>query len=278
MQISLLIATINRKAELERLLESLCNQTYKNFHVLIGDQNPLGFLDDVLSTFCDRLQITVVPIQSRGISAARNALLPYIQGDIVAFPDDDCLYLPDTLEKVIDFFRANEHVGGLMGVWGDDEALMQKNIQKFTNNTSIARRAIFFHSETFLQFYKCDVVAKVGKFDVTLGPGTGLPYGGGEDTDYALRALDFAQIRRVTSVRIFHPELAKERAKEKIYAYAYGRMYLLRKHNFPLWFKFVNILFPLYRLLQEDRQCWYFCWHMFVGRLYGLFQKDKLER
>lgn len=36
-------------------------------------------------------------------------------------------------------------------------------------------------------FLRAQVVEKIGKFDETLGPGAGTPWGAGEDTDYYLR-------------------------------------------------------------------------------------------
>ena len=39
---------------------------------------------------------------ARGLSRARNAGLRMIAGDIVSFPDDDCWYPPDLLQRVAD--------------------------------------------------------------------------------------------------------------------------------------------------------------------------------
>ncbi len=36
----------------------------------------------------------------RGLSRARNEALPRLEADVVAFPDDDCEYPDDLLERV----------------------------------------------------------------------------------------------------------------------------------------------------------------------------------
>ena len=43
---SLLIATVRRHAELERLLRSLRGQTLRDMEILIADQNPPALLQD----------------------------------------------------------------------------------------------------------------------------------------------------------------------------------------------------------------------------------------
>lgn len=102
--IDLLIATLGRKGELEQLLISLEGQTYRNFHIYLADQNPPGFLDGMLARHSG-LPLTRIILPSRGVSTARNALLPMAQGELIAFPDDDCWYAPDTLANVVDAFR-----------------------------------------------------------------------------------------------------------------------------------------------------------------------------
>ncbi len=273
MHISLLIATIGRTTELSRLLESICQQSHKRVEVLICDQNPVGYLDNTLAPYRQRLQLQVISSPPVGVSAARNALLPHTKGDILSFPDDDCWYAPDTLEKVVTFFMKYNHVGSLMGIWGDNaENLIAKN--KDFSQSQISEQNLFIRGETYVQFYRRHIINAIGGFDETLGPGTGLPYGCGEDTNYILRAANIAPVWRVPSVHIYHPlPSVRTPNKEKLYAYACGRMYLLRKHNFSLWFKLANIFFPLYRLLCEGPASKQYRWYMFLGRMKGFFSK-----
>ena len=46
--VSMIVATLNRVDELERLLDSLDSQTYKDFEVIVVDQNPDDRLRPVL--------------------------------------------------------------------------------------------------------------------------------------------------------------------------------------------------------------------------------------
>ena len=100
------MATCNRVAPLENLLQSLRNQSYRQFETIIVDQNPEGFLDQLLATFAD-LDLKVIRIAPEGVSNARNVGLLQATKDVVAFPDDDCWYGPATLHKVNDILCAN---------------------------------------------------------------------------------------------------------------------------------------------------------------------------
>lgn len=271
--ISLLVATLNRCEELDRLLSSLHKQRHCHFHIYIADQNPKGFLDVILEPYAARMPITVVPMPACGVSAARNALLPLAKGDIIAFPDDDCWYEPDTLAAAVDFFRQYPSCAALLGSWVESA----KQCSSAASTVPLTRYSAFAGSETYVQFYRREVVQAVGNFDTMLGPGTGLPWGCGEDTDYVLRAIahNFC-VRRAPSVTVHHPRPALSAPLDahlcqKYTNYALGRMFLLRKHHFPLWFKLANVMYPAYRALVEGPSSWAYRWSMFKGRLKGLF-------
>ncbi len=134
-------------------------------------------------------------------------------------------------------------------------------------------KGCFSRAGTCVQFFRSEAVKAAGPFDTVLGPGNGLPYGCGEDTDYLLRVREAGfPVRRVSSVHVFHPEPADSYpSPEKVNAYAAGRMYLLKKHAFPLWFRLANILYPLLRLpfdgARHGIEAVKYRWRMFIGRL-----------
>lgn len=113
MKFSLIVATVGRTSELHRLLTSLDDQTYKNFELIVVDQNLDDRLENVIASFCDRL--TIIHLTSPlGVSRARNAGIQKITGDIVGFPDDDCWYPHDLLQNVIRLLEQG-HCDGVTG-------------------------------------------------------------------------------------------------------------------------------------------------------------------
>ena len=263
---SLIIATLGRKQELVRLLESLTQQTVP-FQLILVDQNPPGYLSAALQPFLSVLPITQLSAAPKGVSVARNIGLTHATGDFIAFPDDDCWYAPDTLACALELFRAHPSCGALLGVW---TASPQTPAPKIMEGV-VSRTGLFQLGGTCVQFYRKKTITGI-QFDPLLGPGTGLPYGCGEDTDYLLHAHALTEVRRYKKIRVFHPAPeANLPPPEKVASYAAGRMYLLKKHNFPIWFVLANILFPLFALplgmLKHGKGWAKYRWQMFKARL-----------
>lgn len=267
---SLIIATVGRKQNLARLFDSLSSQRKKPHQIILVDQNPPEYLASLLERYRSLLDFNVLHTEAKGVSAARNMGLDCATGDIIAFPDDDCWYLPDTLEKVCDIFNATPELDGLIVSWSEQPFRAEGDEQlKTVTFTNAFRRA-----GTLVQFYRKDTLLGV-RYDPLLGPGTGLPYGCGEDTDFLLQVLKKRHIiKRTSNVLVGHPEpdINDPKLIAKTYAYARGRMYLLRKHNLPFCFKLANILYPLGCLLHEGPRTWQYRKAMFWGRLKAFFQ------
>jgi len=271
---SLLVATINRIEPLKELLESLRRQSVGAdvFEVLIADQNPEGFLQALLDDYARYLHIQVVQVPNKGVSQARNALLAHARGQFVAFPDDDCSYEPNTLDQVQRIFDSHLHVHVIQGSWSAPGKACSATASPNALRTWIS---VFYRGETYVQFFRKEAVERIGEFDPVIGPGTGLPYGCGEDTDYLLRALKVGlTVLYAPAVHVRHKEVdvdAARRDTAKIRAYAIGRMYLLYKHKLPLWFQFSVIFYPLLRLFYEGVGAVPYRLVMFRARLKGFF-------
>ena len=78
------------------------------------DQNKDGRLSPILEQY--EKKFSIVRCTSKpGLSHARNVGLKCIAGDVVAFPDDECWYPPELLERVAAFLDAHPNVDGVMG-------------------------------------------------------------------------------------------------------------------------------------------------------------------
>jgi len=240
MKIALIIATINRHDPLIKLLESLRRQTVAISRIIIVDQNPKDFLEGALRTFHD-LPLVRLCVAPCGVSAARNVGIPYVESDdIVGFPDDDCYYANDVLEQVEKFFTRNGINTVVLG-----KRYVEPRKSKGISCKSITKFSAFLAGETYTQFYRGYVVKEVGLFDTHFGPGTDSPFISGEDTDYLVRALQLGhRAKRCSAIKIFHPCFVCSNIA-KIRGYSYGRMQLLKKHQYPLWFRFAIALYPL---------------------------------
>ena len=225
----LVVATVDRIGELERLLASLEAQTYRAFRVLLVDQNG----DDRIQPILGERDLDVVRLRAdRGLSHARNAALGEIRADLVAFPDDDCILAPGLLAQVARRFdgsldgltgRAIDETGRSSPSWARDPALLTRE--------NLWNRAI-----SFTIFLRAPLVRQVGRFDEQLGLGAKTSWTSGEEIDYLVRALDAgARIEYDPDVVVTHPGKRVSPAALRSLGSRDGASvgYILRKHAYP---------------------------------------------
>jgi glycosyltransferase involved in cell wall biosynthesis len=238
MKFSLIVATIRRTDEMHRLLESLEAQTRRDFEVIVVDQNPDDRLVPILDRFTGVLDLHCIRCP-RGLSRARNAGLKLIMGDVVAFPDDDCWYPGDLLQRVAEYLESNPRIDGLTGRAVDGEG-RNSSARWSTSPGILSDFSLFSRGISIGIFLRRKVVDRVGGFDESLGLGSGTPWGSGEESDYLIRAVNrgFAVMYRPDLV-VFHDDKTAtydETARQRAYSYSMGMGRLLRKHRYPSWF------------------------------------------
>lgn len=114
MKVSLVLATLGRDLELADFLKSLLLQTYKNFELIIIDQNKDGKIDAIVELFKCNLDVQHIKVDFTGNARARDYGISFAQGRIIAFPDDDCAYDKDVLAKVVAEFSSRENLSILV--------------------------------------------------------------------------------------------------------------------------------------------------------------------
>ncbi len=247
MRFSLVVATINRTVELDRLLESLAKQSCQDFELIVVDQNRDDRVLDRLKAYEKRFPI--VHLRSAiGVSRARNAGLGVARGDIISFPDDDCWYPEDLLEKVADFFSKHPGFDGLTGrsvdLTGEDTVGRYIKDEGLVSLRDVWRKAV-----AFSMFLTQDSTQKAGGFDEGLGPGAGTIHVGAEDFQYLIRVLK-AGCRVFYSPRIlvYHDNplvgygpLVVQRG----YSYGCGHGRVLRREGYPVGVIAVALIRPL---------------------------------
>jgi len=114
MKISLVLATLGRDRELSDLFTSLNHQTYKNFEVIIIDQNRDGKIDAIVESFSPCFELRQIKVDFTGNAKARDHGIGFAHREIVTFPDDDCVYEIDVLEQVVAEFGKRDDLAILV--------------------------------------------------------------------------------------------------------------------------------------------------------------------
>jgi glycosyltransferase involved in cell wall biosynthesis len=97
---SIVIPVYNRSALLRRAINSVINQTYQNFELIIADDASEEDIKEVVSSFNDQRIKYVRSPENKGNAAARNAGVRASSNELIAFLDSDDSYENDYLEKI----------------------------------------------------------------------------------------------------------------------------------------------------------------------------------
>jgi glycosyltransferase involved in cell wall biosynthesis len=224
----LVVASVDRVDQLGRLFASLETQTHSSFRVLLADQNEDDRLGDVIRAY-DKLRIERVRA-ARGLSRARNAALQLVEADLVAFPDDDCVYAPSLLESVARRFAVDPGLDGVTGRAVDEAG--RSSTSWASEPAHLTRENLWNRGISFAIFLRAALVRTVGRFDEQLGLGSGTFWTSGEETEYLVRAVDLgAHIEYDPMLTVTHDEKPIADSLGSREGASLG--YILRKHDYP---------------------------------------------
>ncbi len=106
---SIVIPTYNRKEMLISSLQSISNQNYKSFEVIIIDDGSTDGTDEKIRPFLKE-NIHYFKTHNRGVAAARNAGISLSKGDYINFLDSDDFHYPEHLQKAFDILINNPNI------------------------------------------------------------------------------------------------------------------------------------------------------------------------
>jgi glycosyltransferase involved in cell wall biosynthesis len=227
----LVVATVDRVSELGRLLASLEAQMHRDFRVLLVDQNKDDRLDPILQ---ERRHFDVVRLRAeRGLSRARNTAIGNVKADLVAFPDDDCVFPPGLLEQVARRFAGDTSLDGLTGRAVDEAGRSSRSWAR--DSQPLTRENLWNRAISFTIFLRATLVARVGPFDEELGLGASTPWSSGEEIDYLLRGLAAgARIEYDPALVVTHDDRRPSPSTLRSLGARDGASigYILRKHGY----------------------------------------------
>jgi glycosyltransferase involved in cell wall biosynthesis len=239
MRISLVTSTMNRPRQIGELLDCLLRQTLAADEIVIVDQSADDATQTVVADYQGRLPVTYLRDPRKGLSRGRNLGLQHISGDIVAFPDDDCLYPADTLSRVHSAFSGDAKLGIYTGMSTTPEGVPSQG-RWAAEPHRIDRFNIWTSQTSYTTFYRAAALKEAGLFNEDLGVGSGTIWGAGEETELMLRALrKGAKGLYDPALRIMHPEplaVFDQAALDRGRRYNRGFGRVLRIEGYPLWF------------------------------------------
>jgi glycosyltransferase involved in cell wall biosynthesis len=204
MKISLVLATLGRDWELADFLKSLVNQSYKDFELIIIDQNKDGKIDAIVNQIKSCIDVRHVKVGFTGNARARDYGIGLAQGRIVAFPDDDCAYDKDVLKKVVAEFKRRPNLSILVA-GSYDFSTSRFSIGVNSNKAGYFSRFNMMGVE-FTQFFDRKKIDSE-HFHLDHDFGLGSKYSGGEGFELLYRLLRAGCTAFYTpEIKIYHPD------------------------------------------------------------------------
>lgn len=155
-RISIVIPIYNVEEYLKRCLDSVKNQTYKNFQVILVNDGSTDSSAQIATEFvADDNRFRLIHQENKGLSGARNTGLKEADGDYVFYLDSDDILVQDALEVLINAavkYQADVVQGNFYYDY-PDYLLINQQQQKDTEvyNREEAMRALLEH-KTVLNF------------------------------------------------------------------------------------------------------------------------------
>lgn len=145
-EISIIVPVYNVEKYLEKCVDSILNQTFKDFEViLVDDGSP-----DNSGTICDQYaeadsRVRVIHKENGGLSSARNAGIDVARGKYLGFIDSDDYIAEDMYELLYNNIvreKADLSICGIYDVYDDKKIIEKERIQQTVSSLE-AMKIIF---------------------------------------------------------------------------------------------------------------------------------------
>jgi len=107
--VSVIIHTYNNERFMAETVESVLNQTYKDYEIIVVDDGSVDGTRDALMPYMQKIRYHYK--ENGGIASAKNAGIGLSQAEFVAFLDHDDLWAPDKLQLQMEHFNENPQIG-----------------------------------------------------------------------------------------------------------------------------------------------------------------------
>lgn len=189
--ISIVIPTYNRPELLKKAIQSVLDQTYTNFEIIIIDDSSTKDNEKNIKSFNKKNIIYIKNKTRKGGGYSRNIGIKKAKGEFIAFLDDDDEWMPQKLEKQLKAF--NNPKLGIVVCYSLDKRYDRVRISKPPENVDHKYLLKSFNlSSTSTYMVKKEILDKVGYFD------TKLP--SAQEYDLALRITKYYTVKTVPEI------------------------------------------------------------------------------
>ena len=218
--VSAIIPAYNAERFIERTLNSILNQTYKNLEVLVVDDGSQDRTVEIVKAIAQEDRRVILLHQSNsGVARARNLAIAKAKGEYIAPIDADDIWYPQKIEKQVEVFLNSEPSVGLVYTWSvliDEEDCLKNRYSLVDSFYFLQPRSIEgqvylpliyrnFTSNASVPLIHRTCFEKVGKYNELFKQQNAQ---GCEDWDLHLRIAEHYQFRVVPKFLVGYRQLS----------------------------------------------------------------------
>ncbi len=232
--VSLVVSTKGRQHQLVQLLDSLDRQTFKDFELIIVEQNEKGLVAPLLKKQRKFAIRHIHTPSEQGLSRGRNRGIAEARGEVLLFPDDDCWYPKRFIEdglRIMFERKLDALTGRPTNEKGEPIQGRFETEAQWITPTNVWTTQIEWDA-----FWRRDLLIELAGYDEVIGVGAPSPWQSAEGQDLMLRALKKgARCWYDPSINAHDAGVDRRRADAatiaKARAYGRGMGYVLRKQR-----------------------------------------------
>ncbi len=210
LKISVLLPVYNCPTYVGAAIESILNQTFEDFELLIIDDGSTDDTPQVLTSYSDS-RIRHIRHENKGLAGTLNVGIELALGKYIARQDQDDISLPERLEKQLAYMEEHPECG-LLGTWAhimEGERLVDR-LHRHPADPSAIQYALllnnpFVHSSVMI---RKSVLEKVGGYSTD--PARQPP----EDYELWSRLARQAQVANLSEVLLHYREIPHSMSRQ----------------------------------------------------------------
>ncbi len=167
--ISVVVPIYEVEKYLDRCVESIVNQTYKNLEIILVDDGSPDNCPKMCDSWAEKdNRIKVVHKENGGLSDARNAGMPFATGEIISFIDSDDWIELDMFEKMLNRMQKDNSDIVSCGVkWVEEDGSLIRDVTSDDEvlDTTIAMKELIndkkLKQHVWNKIYKYDLIKAI---------------------------------------------------------------------------------------------------------------------
>lgn len=178
--VSIIIATYRRDKELLRALNSVANLSYKNFEIILVDDNDEEIWNNKVKQIVKDFSLVNNKIcikyfanhPNQGSAKTRNVGIDMATGEFICFLDDDDEYLPNRIDnQLYSMIESNADFSITdLAIYNEKGKLIEfrkRDYIKETTSEKLFQNHLMYHiTGTDTLMFRKDYIIKIGKFDL----------------------------------------------------------------------------------------------------------------